>query len=304
MSYLPGLSNGQARHVHRSGGVGVGGGRLALELRLDLERLVARDVRPLGLPPARGRHVDRGRGVGDLGPRRREQAEAQAVLAHGELRDRGREHRTGLRKLLAQVDQRLPGGARELLRPRLRGRLVGAVLRVVAAATTGHDRAREKDGGDRASWAHGRPRVRNELAASGAPGRSLTLCSHSLPAMSSDARAALITGGSGGIGLAIARALGQDGYRVTVSARRPEKLEAAAQSWPGRASRSTPIAANMADEDDIKKTVDGPSRALRPPRRADQQRGHRHRLRGGGHRDQEARPSARREPARGLSRGA
>ncbi|MQA72864.1 MAG: SDR family NAD(P)-dependent oxidoreductase [Solirubrobacterales bacterium] len=42
-------------------------------------------------------------------------------------------------------------------------------------------------------------------------------------------RAALITGGSGGIGLAIARALGEDGYAVTISARRPEKLEAAAE---------------------------------------------------------------------------
>jgi NAD(P)-dependent dehydrogenase (short-subunit alcohol dehydrogenase family) len=40
-------------------------------------------------------------------------------------------------------------------------------------------------------------------------------------------RAALVTGGSSGIGLAIARALGQDGYGLTVSARRPDKLEAA-----------------------------------------------------------------------------
>ncbi len=43
-------------------------------------------------------------------------------------------------------------------------------------------------------------------------------------------RAALVTGGSSGIGLAIARALGEDGYGVTVSARRPDKLEAAAES--------------------------------------------------------------------------
>ena len=42
-------------------------------------------------------------------------------------------------------------------------------------------------------------------------------------------RAALITGGSSGIGLAIARALGEDGYGLTVSARRPEKLQAAAE---------------------------------------------------------------------------
>jgi NAD(P)-dependent dehydrogenase (short-subunit alcohol dehydrogenase family) len=37
-------------------------------------------------------------------------------------------------------------------------------------------------------------------------------------------RAALVTGGSSGIGLAIARALAEDGYGVTISARRPDKL--------------------------------------------------------------------------------
>ena len=41
-------------------------------------------------------------------------------------------------------------------------------------------------------------------------------------------RAALVTGASSGIGLAIARALGEEGYALSVSARRPEKLEAAA----------------------------------------------------------------------------
>lgn len=42
-------------------------------------------------------------------------------------------------------------------------------------------------------------------------------------------RAALITGGSSGIGFAIAKALGEAGYAVTISGRREEKLRAAAE---------------------------------------------------------------------------
>ena len=64
-------------------------------------------------------------------------------------------------------------------------------------------------------------------------------------------RAALITGGSSGIGLAIARALGHDGYGVTVAARRPEKLEAAADELRGEGLDVNSIAANMADEDAV-----------------------------------------------------
>jgi NAD(P)-dependent dehydrogenase (short-subunit alcohol dehydrogenase family) len=41
-------------------------------------------------------------------------------------------------------------------------------------------------------------------------------------------RAAIVTGASSGIGLAIAHVLGQEGYDLTVAARRPEKLEGAA----------------------------------------------------------------------------
>jgi NAD(P)-dependent dehydrogenase (short-subunit alcohol dehydrogenase family) len=69
------------------------------------------------------------------------------------------------------------------------------------------------------------------------------------------ARAALITGGSSGIGLAIARALGEDGYGVTVSARRPEKLEAAAEELRGSGIEAESVPANMAQEDDIKSLV-------------------------------------------------
>jgi NAD(P)-dependent dehydrogenase (short-subunit alcohol dehydrogenase family) len=65
-------------------------------------------------------------------------------------------------------------------------------------------------------------------------------------------RAALITGGSGGIGLAIARVLGQEGHTLTLSSRRPEKLEAAAQDLRDEGIEVQAVPANMAQEDDIK----------------------------------------------------
>src|SRR5215212_5263288 len=68
-------------------------------------------------------------------------------------------------------------------------------------------------------------------------------------------RAALITGGSSGIGLAIARALGQDDYAVTISARRPDKLEAAANQLREEGIDVEAVPANMADEEEIGKLV-------------------------------------------------
>ena len=64
-------------------------------------------------------------------------------------------------------------------------------------------------------------------------------------------RAVLVTGGSSGIGLAIARALGEDGYGITVSARRPEKLEAAAEELRGAGLDVHSVAANVVNEEEI-----------------------------------------------------
>ena len=68
-------------------------------------------------------------------------------------------------------------------------------------------------------------------------------------------KAALITGGSSGIGLAVARALGEDGYGITIAARRPDKLEQAAAGLRDAGLDIHHIAANMADEDDIKRMI-------------------------------------------------
>jgi NAD(P)-dependent dehydrogenase (short-subunit alcohol dehydrogenase family) len=62
-------------------------------------------------------------------------------------------------------------------------------------------------------------------------------------------KAALVTGGSSGIGLAIARALGEDGYGLTVSARRPEKLEAAVEDLRSAGLEVLSVPANMVEEE-------------------------------------------------------
>jgi NADP-dependent 3-hydroxy acid dehydrogenase YdfG len=65
------------------------------------------------------------------------------------------------------------------------------------------------------------------------------------------AKAALITGGSSGIGLAIARGLRDEGYDLTLAARKPERLEAAAADLGASVSF-----ANVADEEDCLRLVE------------------------------------------------
>ena len=64
-------------------------------------------------------------------------------------------------------------------------------------------------------------------------------------------RAALVTGGSSGIGLAIARALAEDGYGVTISGRRPDKLEAAAAELQSAGLEIHAHPAQMGDEGEV-----------------------------------------------------
>jgi NAD(P)-dependent dehydrogenase (short-subunit alcohol dehydrogenase family) len=64
------------------------------------------------------------------------------------------------------------------------------------------------------------------------------------------ARSALVTGGSSGIGLAIARLLREEGLELTLVSRTTEKVERAAAELGAQA-----VAANVADEDDCRRLV-------------------------------------------------
>jgi NAD(P)-dependent dehydrogenase (short-subunit alcohol dehydrogenase family) len=69
-------------------------------------------------------------------------------------------------------------------------------------------------------------------------------------------RAAIVTGGSSGIGLAIARMLLEEGYGVTVAARRPEKLEAAAAELAAGGGEVQHIAGDTGSEEVVRQVVD------------------------------------------------
>jgi NAD(P)-dependent dehydrogenase (short-subunit alcohol dehydrogenase family) len=68
-------------------------------------------------------------------------------------------------------------------------------------------------------------------------------------------RAAIVTGGSSGIGLAIARVLGGEGYGLTVAARRPEKLEEAVAGLRADGYDVNAVSGNLADEALVQEVV-------------------------------------------------
>ena len=59
-------------------------------------------------------------------------------------------------------------------------------------------------------------------------------------------RAAIVTGASSGIGLAISRVLAEEGYALTMAARRPEKLDAAVAGLADDGFDVNAVAANLA----------------------------------------------------------
>jgi NAD(P)-dependent dehydrogenase (short-subunit alcohol dehydrogenase family) len=72
--------------------------------------------------------------------------------------------------------------------------------------------------------------------------------------MSAD-RAAIVTGASSGIGLAIARVLAEEQFGITMAARRPEKLDAAVAGLAADGFDVQAVAANVSDEAEIQKVV-------------------------------------------------
>jgi NAD(P)-dependent dehydrogenase (short-subunit alcohol dehydrogenase family) len=68
-------------------------------------------------------------------------------------------------------------------------------------------------------------------------------------------RAAIVTGASSGIGLAIARVLGEEGFGITMAARRPDKLQAAVDGLAAEGFDVQAVPASLSEESEIQKVV-------------------------------------------------
>jgi NAD(P)-dependent dehydrogenase (short-subunit alcohol dehydrogenase family) len=68
-------------------------------------------------------------------------------------------------------------------------------------------------------------------------------------------RAAIVTGASRGIGFALAEALGAEGHALTVTARRPDPLERAADELRGRGVEVEAVAGDLSDAEAVADVV-------------------------------------------------
>src|SRR5207237_296826 len=68
-------------------------------------------------------------------------------------------------------------------------------------------------------------------------------------------RAAIVTGASSGIGLAIAKVLAEEGHDLTVVSRRPEKLEPAAEELRATGASVEAVPANLTQEESVREVV-------------------------------------------------
>jgi NAD(P)-dependent dehydrogenase (short-subunit alcohol dehydrogenase family) len=69
-------------------------------------------------------------------------------------------------------------------------------------------------------------------------------------------RAAIVTGASGGIGLAVARALGEEGLGLTIAGRRPERVASAAGELRAAGYDVEEVEADLGDEDGVRAVVE------------------------------------------------
>jgi NADP-dependent 3-hydroxy acid dehydrogenase YdfG len=75
-------------------------------------------------------------------------------------------------------------------------------------------------------------------------------------AVTASRRAAIVTGGSSGIGLAIARMLVEEGHAVTLAANRTEELEGALDSLRRDGAEAQAVAVNLAEPGTVESVVD------------------------------------------------
>jgi len=68
-------------------------------------------------------------------------------------------------------------------------------------------------------------------------------------------RAAIVTGASRGIGFALADVLGEEGHALTISARKPDTLEQAAEKLRERGFEVQAVVANLSQEEGVREVV-------------------------------------------------